>query len=217
MGMAPVLLHGARLLAGGGIGQRGQRDEAGPLLGVGLVDAAPRGAVHADIGHGVQPLAALRVQVVPGGEGAAAQEVLLEVEEGALDLAAPLFVPRPPHRWLEAIVTGELQEGRMPARAAADAAQGDGGLIVIGDPAAQAPVVRERRLVGPQQGRQAFVPEEPHEQAPGARQDQGKGVHHRQPVGDQHAIGTPVRLRLLARRRLEAAEAAGCTGPHWAR
>src|SRR3989338_6576485 len=112
------------------------RDETGLLLGEGLVDAAAGGAVHPDVGDGVQPLPALLVEVVPGGEGAAGEEVVLEVVEGALDLAAAFLVTGAPDGRLEAIVPGEVEEGGGAAGLAPDPAQGDGGLVVIGDPAA---------------------------------------------------------------------------------
>ena len=211
-GDVAVLLDDAGLLAGGGIGDRGQRDETGLLLGEGLVDAAAGGAVHADVGDGVEPLAALLVEVVPGGEGAAGEEVVFEVVEGPFHLAPPFLVPGPPDGGLEAIVLGEGQEGGMPAGLAADAAQGDGGLVVIGDAAAEAPVVAEGLLVRPEQGRQALVAEEGHEQAAAEAQDQAEGVHDRLLLGDQHAVGAPVRLRFLPGPGLEAPEDRGRRG-----
>jgi hypothetical protein len=99
----------ACLLARGGIRDRGERDQAGPLLRVGLVDAPARGAVHPDIGDGVQPLADLSPEVVPGREGPSPEEVLLEVE-AALDLAAPLLVSEPADDGLEPVVVREGQE-----------------------------------------------------------------------------------------------------------
>src|SRR5436309_1667692 len=82
---------------------------------------------------------------------AAGEEVVLEVVKGALDLAAAFLVAGPADGGLEAIVLGEGQEGGMPARLAADPAQRDGGLVVIGDAAAEALVVAEGLLVGPEQ------------------------------------------------------------------
>src|SRR5439155_2731639 len=116
-----VFLHRARLAPLGGVRDRGQRNEAGPFLRVRLVDAAARRAVGADIGDGVEPFADLSAQVVPGRERARAQEVLLEVAERALDLAAPLLVARATHGGLEPVVLREGEERRMPARPAADA------------------------------------------------------------------------------------------------
>jgi hypothetical protein len=81
-----VFLHRAGLAPRGWIRDRGERDEAGPFLGVRLVDAATGRAVHADVRDGVEPRADLGPQVVPGRERAGAQEVFLEVLERALDL-----------------------------------------------------------------------------------------------------------------------------------
>ena len=65
-GDVAVLLDGASFLAGRGNVDRGKRDETGQLLGEGLVDTAAGGAVHADVGHGVQPLPALVIRVGVG-------------------------------------------------------------------------------------------------------------------------------------------------------
>jgi hypothetical protein len=73
-----VLLHRAGLAPRGRIRDGGQRDEARLFLGVRRIDPAPGRAVGADVGDGVEPLAELRAQIVPGPERACAQEVLLE-------------------------------------------------------------------------------------------------------------------------------------------
>ena len=104
---------------------------------------------------------------------------MLEVVEGPLDLAPPLLVAGPADGRLEAIVRGKVEEGGMPAGLAADAAERDGGLVVIGDAAAEALVVAEGRLVRPEERRQALVAEEGHEQAAGVTEDQAEGVHDR--------------------------------------
>src|SRR6202795_3017562 len=70
-GDVAVLLDDASLGPGGGIGDSGKSDETGLLFGEGLVDPAVGGAVHSDIGHGIQPLTAPLVEIAPGGEFAA--------------------------------------------------------------------------------------------------------------------------------------------------
>ena len=85
--------------------------------------------------------------------------MISQVVEGALDLAAALLVAGPSDRGLEAIVLGEGEEGGVPAGFAPDPAERDGGLVVIGGAAAEAPVIEEGRLVSPEQGREPFVAE----------------------------------------------------------
>src|SRR3972149_6439434 len=64
----------------------------GSAGGGGRGGAAAGGAVHPGVGDGVQPLPALLVEVVPGGEGAAGEEVVLEVVGGGVDLGAAFVV-----------------------------------------------------------------------------------------------------------------------------
>ena len=67
-----------------------QRLQAGPLLGEVLADHPVRGGVHAGIGHLVEPLAELDVEVVAVAEAPTEEEVLTDVAERPLDLALGL-------------------------------------------------------------------------------------------------------------------------------
>jgi hypothetical protein len=145
-------------------------------------------------------------QVVPGRERAGAQEVLLEVEERPLDLAAAFLVPRAADRGLERVVLGISKERVMPAGPAADAPERDRRLVVVGDAAAHAAVIAERLRMRPPQGGQPLVTEHGNEVPARVGQDHREGVHNRRHPGDDQAVGAPVRLRLDPGSRLEPAK-----------
>src|SRR4030066_241497 len=87
----------ARCWPGGRAGAGMRVGPSGPRGGAPAPPAGARGgAVPPGVGHGVQPLPALLVEVGPGGEGAAGEEVVLEVVEGALDLATTFLVTGAP-------------------------------------------------------------------------------------------------------------------------
>jgi hypothetical protein len=58
------------------------------VLGEGLVDHALGGGVHAGIGHRIEPMLQLSIQIVKIAEAAREEEVLADIAIGSLDLAA---------------------------------------------------------------------------------------------------------------------------------
>ena len=93
-------------------GQR-QRPQEGLLLGKGLHDDAPRGGMHARIGHRGQPVLQLPVQILEIAEGAGQEEVLADVAERPLDLALGLGPVRAAGFRMEAVVAGQIEQGAV--------------------------------------------------------------------------------------------------------
>src|ERR1700744_2194962 len=88
----------------------GQRLQLGPFLAEALVEHAMRGAMHADIGDGVEPLAQLAVHVAEILETTGEEEVLADVTVRAFDLAFGLGAVSLASTWSKAVVLRECNQ-----------------------------------------------------------------------------------------------------------
>ena len=87
-----------------------QRSEERPLLGEVLGHDPAGGGVHTAVGHLIEPLPELGVEVVEVAEGAGEEEVLAHVAEGPLHLALGLRPVGPARLGHHAVVRGQVQE-----------------------------------------------------------------------------------------------------------
>ena len=112
----------------------GKANEQLALLGEGLVGDAARGAVDtqvADVRCLVEPRRSGPLQVLPGLEVLAFEEVIPDQPEGLLLLALAVGVPHLAGKWLNAIVTGEVEEPGIPEHLAGGEPADDGGGHVV--------------------------------------------------------------------------------------
>ena len=170
-----------------------------------LARALAGGGVDAVVGDLVAPLGGLGADVVERAEGAAVEERVADVLDGALDAALGLGVAHGGSGGLEQVVTCEREQTRVELHRGADVVQ-DGALeVVVEDFARHAPEELQGAAVHQQEGLGLLVEREVHEQ--GARPAQ----HHRERrQGPQRraaahlAEAAPVHLGLLAGLQLDA-------------
>jgi len=91
-------------------GECRQRLELVPLGGEGVGDDPSRGAVQPDIGHRIEPVAQLIVEIVEVTEGPGQEEVLADIAERPLHLALGLGTVGPAGLGLEAVMARQGQE-----------------------------------------------------------------------------------------------------------
>ncbi len=194
---------------GGLAGQRLQ-----PLLRQPLGRHGPGGAMHPPVGHRLDPRPCLVIQVGQVGEGQPGPEGGAHIADPTLDLALRLRPIRVAGLGGEAIVGGEVEEGRIPMDGAVGVPfQHDGLEVVIED----APGAAAQRLEGVQVAAQegGGGQRDGEFQVDGARPAEGQqeGV---QLVGPAAMVDgaemAPVHLGLLAGCRLEAQRGLGRAG-----
>ena len=152
----------------------------------------------------VQPLLELSVQVIPGLELLAAQEVILEEGEGSLDVAFAILVVDLANHGFEGTVPCEVQEPRVPDGLVTPAAESDRGHIVVDDLFGDALKVSQGVDVRGEEGGQLLIAVALHEQHPTVAQDHAEAVHGAQDPRDHHLVRGPVHLSLLAWALLDA-------------
>jgi hypothetical protein len=89
------------------------------LLGEGLLTTRGGRGVHARIGHHIQPIAQVSIQVVEIAERAGEEEVLADIAIGSLDLSLCFGPIRTAGPGLEAIMSGEVDQRPVVDDAAA--------------------------------------------------------------------------------------------------
>ncbi len=190
--------------------------EGGPLIGEVLDDDPPRGAVQAAVGHLVEPLGELGVQVVEVAEAAGEEEVLADVAERPLDLALGLCPVGPAGLEDEAVVGGEGQQLVVVDDAALiDLAEDSGAHAVVEDLLGHAAEVVKGGDVAAQHGGEVLPGDEagPHHAAvaehEGEQPDDALGAGL---ILEADLEAGEVDLRLAARRGLEAALEGGGLG-----
>ena len=164
--------------------------------------------MDAHVGHRVQPVGELGVQVVEVAEAPAEVEVLADVAERPLDLALGLRAVRPAGARHRAVVARQVDKRRVEHRPAVGAGAGHGGLHAVVEHLVRGPAEGlEGAEVAAQHRAQVLAPAEP------APEPAAVAEHHReQPhrprlpgiVGELRPEVREVRLRLAPRRRLEA-------------
>ena len=164
--------------------------------------------MDAHVGHRVQPVGELGVQVVEVAEAPAEVEVLADVAERPLDLALGLRAARPAGARHRAVVARQVDKRRVEHRPAVGAGAGHGGLHAVVEHLVRGPAEGlEGAEVAAQHRAQVLAPAEP------APEPAAVAEHHReQPhrprlpgiVGELRPEVREVRLRLAPRRRLEA-------------
>ena len=185
-----------------------QRPQMRPLLGKGFVDDAPRGGVHARVGHRGQPVLQLPVQVLEIAEGAGQEEVLADVAERPLDLALGLGPVRPAGFGMEAVVAGQIDQGAVVDDAASVGLAGDRRLHAVIEHLVRHAAQRlEGGHMAAQHGRQVLMQRRTGPRSGGcspapwrtATRSAALGL-----VGEDHLELGEVDLALLAGRGLEA-------------
>jgi len=107
MRKAPLQLeHGA-------VRRQRQRPQSWQFLGERLVDHALGGRVHTRVGHGVEPMAQLGIEVVEVAEAAGEEEVFADVTEWPLDFALRFGPIRAAGFRLEAEVPRQVDEASV--------------------------------------------------------------------------------------------------------
>ncbi len=178
----------------------------GPFLGEVLAHDPPRGGVGARIGHLVQPLPELAVEVVQVAEAPGQEEVLAHVAERALDLALALGPVGAACPGLEAVVPGAGHQHGVVDHARLVLAADRRAHAVIQDLARHAAQCFKGGGVAAQHRLQVLVGDEPRPDQPRMPQHHGKQPHHPAHAGLGRELGAEmgeVHLRLLPRRGLE--------------
>ena len=147
-------------------GRQRQQFEVRLLLGEGLVDVTLGGGVHTRIGNGIEPMSQLAVQVVEIAERAGEEEVLTDVAEGPLDLSLGFGPVCPAGLWLEAVVSGEVDERSVVDDAAAGLTDDRGLHAVVKDLIGDAADRVERRHMAAQDRLHVLVQDKPRPDQP---------------------------------------------------
>jgi hypothetical protein len=192
-----------------------QRLEEGPLLSEMLGDDAAGGRVQPSVGHLVQPLPELGIEVVEVAEAAGEEEVLAHVAERPLHLALALRPVGPARLGQEAVVAGALEQGPVVGDPLRVLAGDRGAHAVVQDPGRHAAERLERRHVAAEHRRQILVHDEARPQHPAVpehEREQPDDADHAGLVGELGAELGEVDLRLLPGRGLEALLEAGRRG-----
>src|SRR5258705_6374676 len=72
-----------------------------------------RGGVNAQIGDGVEPGAALGIEILQGVEGASGQKVIFYITNHSLDLSLGAWAVGTMSSWLKAVIVGKITEARI--------------------------------------------------------------------------------------------------------
>ena len=187
----------------------GKADEQLAFLGEGLVGDAAGGAVDTQVADArclVEPGASCSLQVLPGVEVLGFQEVVPDQPEGLLLLALAVGVPHLARKWLNAIVTGEVEKPGIPEHLPRREATDDGcGHVVEHQAQRAAAEVLEARGEPLEQSRLPLVAKEAEKQLARVRQQTAEGAHLHRLAADAQDVRRPVYLQLLSRSGLEAA------------
>ena len=141
-----------------------QRSQTGAFDEQSLARALAGGGVDAVVGDLVAPLRRLGADVVERAEGAAVEERVADVLDGALDAALGLGVAHGGGGGLEQVVTGEREQTRVELHRGADVVQ-DGALeVVVENLARHAPEELQGAAVHQQEGLGLLVEREVQEQ-----------------------------------------------------
>ena len=182
--------------------------EERPLLGEVLGDDPAGGGVHAAVGHLVEPLPELGVEVVEVAEGAGEEEVLAHVAEGPLHLALGLGPVGPARLGQHAVVRGQVQElGVVDDASLVDLAEDRRLHAVVEDLLGRTAQGLEGGDVAAENGGEVLAGDEagPHHAA--VAEDEGEqpdDALHPRLVGELGLEEGEVHLALLAGRGLEA-------------
>src|SRR5215211_2626095 len=131
------------------------------FLGEGLVDDALRGGMDPGIGHRVEPMPQLSVEIVEVAERASEEEVLAKIAERPLDLALGLGPVRPAGFGLEAVMPGKVDEAAVVNHETVGILAEHRGLLPVVKDLARHPTNRfERGNVAAEHGLQVLVNDE---------------------------------------------------------
>ena len=186
-----------------------QLDEQGLLVEPRLVGHPAGGTVEAEVtnlGSLVQPHRTSSVEVLPGREFRALEEVVPDQAENLLVLALPIGIADSAREGLEAVVTCKVQEAWVPERLSvgSDTPQDRGGHVVEDDALSHTTKVRESVSQPFEQRRLSLVTEESQVEFAREAQEAAEGMDTYDRSADQHSEGRPVDLHLLADCSLEA-------------
>jgi hypothetical protein len=191
------------------------------LLGEGLIDDPPGGRVDPRVGHRVEPVAQLGVEVVEVLERAGKEEVLADVAVRPLDLALGLGPVGPAGLRVVAVVAGEVDQRSIVDDVARGVLTQDRGLHpVVENLARHTTKGREGSEVATEHGLQVLVQDEAGPEPAAVAEHQRKqpdDACDARLVGKHHLKLGELDLRLVAGRGLEASfEDGGCRRPQLA-
>src|SRR2546428_1519566 len=184
----------------------GRRDQVRLLLREALARPLMGRAMDPHVGDGDAPLGQLLVQIDVVHEGAAGQEIALEVLHPRLDLAFGLGAVRLADARLEAPVLGEGLEGGVPDNAAFRGAETHRARPVVEMLAGVAAEILECPLVSIEKLRQRLVRADVVVTPPTEAQREHEHVTDVPLMAKRYGGRAPIDLALLARGRLEAPE-----------
>src|SRR6185437_6166551 len=164
-------------------------------------------SVYARIGHHIQPLAQLSIQVVEIAERAGEEEILADIAIGSLDLSLCFGPIRTAGLGLETIMSGEVDQPLVVDDAASGFAD-DGGLhAVVKDLMRDAADCLECRDMAAQDLLHVLVQDKTRPNQPAEAEHKGEqpdDAGDRRFISELHLELSKVDLGLVTRRRLEA-------------
>ena len=191
-----------------GVGVEGtsrQGSQTGTLDEQSLVGAFPSGGVDTVVGHLIAPCRRLGADVVERAEGAAVEERVSDVLDGALDAAFGLGIAGRRGGRLEQIVSREDQKGGVELHRGAHVVQDDRFEVVVEELLRDTAEVGEGARVHGAESFDALVEGEVEEQGARPRQHHREAAHLALRVANAHpAERAPIHLGLLAGHDLDA-------------